>query len=53
MYGSSWTQFLGKIFSDWEGVTKVYIPDTKTDEQRKIVSKYKREARKATFTITC
>ena len=42
--------FWGKSFSDWEGVTKVYIPDTKTDKQRKLVSKYKREARKATFT---
>jgi hypothetical protein len=40
----------GDTFSDWEGISKLYVPDTETEIQRKLVRKYRREASKATFT---
>ena len=42
--------FWGKPFSDWEGVSKVYVPETEAEKQKKLVRLYRREARKATFT---
>jgi len=39
----------GYPFSDWEGIDKVYFPDSETDRNRKVVKKYITEASKATF----
>ena len=40
----------GHVFSEWNGVTKIYYPDSVTEKQRKLVEKYKKEASGATFT---
>ena len=40
----------GNPFSDWEGISKIYFPETEGEKERKMVEKYRREASKATFT---
>ena len=41
----------GFMFSDWDGVSKIYYPNTDdTNKQRKLVEKYRKEASKASFT---
>jgi len=39
----------GDLFSDWEGIDKIYFPDSEAERNRKLVTKYIREATKATF----
>jgi len=43
-------EYRGEPFSDWKGVSKIYIHDSETLIQRKLVRLYRREARKAPFT---
>lgn len=42
----------GSLFSDWSNITKVSYPKTQTAEEsrEKLISKYIKEAKKATFT---